>query len=651
MSDKILVIEDNPITRKLLLAALAADGFEVSAVGRAAEVDSALQAVAPDLVLLDLMLPDATGFDVLARLRATPGTERVPVLAVSGLADGDRILGAGFTDHLLKPIEPSRLVDRIRLHLRAAQGSRPGLQRILVVDDDPVQRKLTELTLGSCGFEVASAREAFEALTLAREFKPDVIVSDIVMPGVDGFQLCRAIRLEPELAGIPVVLASSRELDRADRDLGARAGASAMVTRTADLGDLTAAIREHVALRSCARTVTRPELPSNLHREVIGDLERQADRDADAARATRTWNALLAMLERVCDLPETSRDLGEFFDQLLAVLLDASWFSLGLIYTCDGGSLALRSDLGFSRTTSPGPGEFFGQPGMLHHVIDGQRPVALDRSSLSQTVHRLLAGAKVGSMLLVPLARRGTPLGIIVLASMNTTVPHGWLELTRAMAGPIVQAIAVMGMAAPIRPEPPLADVVDLMEPSDLARMANRDAVTGLLNRDRFMEVLDSRLAEARRYGTTGALVLIDLEQLGRASKLFGRAIWEAGLRSVSDTLASSTRGTDIRARLRDDQFGVILLHTSSAAAEICANKLLARLEATTVTCEGVTLPIGASIGVAVFSAQGASQREILATADDALYRAKLGGGRRVCVHDANDVVTRIDLADIAAQR
>jgi DNA-binding response OmpR family regulator len=230
MSEKILVVEDNPITRKLLQAALAADGFEVSAVARASEVDAALQGGAPDLVLLDLMLPDATGFDVLAQLRANPDTERVPVLAVSGLSDGDRILGAGFTDHLLKPIEPSQLVDRIRLHLRAAHSPRPAVQRVLVVDDDPVQCKLAELTLGSCGFAVASAREAFEALTLARDFKPDVIVSDIVMPGVDGVQLCRAIRLEPELSRVPVVLASSRELDRVDRDLGARAGASAMVT-------------------------------------------------------------------------------------------------------------------------------------------------------------------------------------------------------------------------------------------------------------------------------------------------------------------------------------------------------------------------------------------------------------------------------------
>lgn len=540
MPDKILVIEDNPITRKLLQVALAADGFEVSAVARASEVDGALQAGPPDLVLLDLVLPDATGFEVLARLRATPGTERVPVLAVSGLSDNDRILEAGFTDHLLKPIETSRLVDRIRLHLRAARGSRPGLQRV-------------------------------------------------------------------------------------------------------------PAIREHVALRSSARTVTRPELPSNLHREVIGDLERQAGRDADAVRGARRWSAMLGMLERVCELSETSHDAVAFHDQLLAVLLDASGFSLGLVYTCDGGAFALRSDLGLSRNAAPGPGDFFGHPGVLQHAIDGRQPVALDRTSASQTIQRLLAGARVGSMLLVPLARRGAPLGVIVLASLNTTLPPGWLELTRAMAGPIVQAITVMGMTAPIHAAPRLADVAGAMEPAALVRLANHDAVTGLLNRDRFMEALESRLAEARRYGTTGALALIDLEQLGHVNEPSGRAIREAVLRRVGDILASSTRDTDIRARLRDDQFGVILLHTTSATAEICANKLLARLEATTVTCEGVTLPIGASIGVAVFSAQGTSQHEILTSADDALYRAKLGSGRRVCVHDTNDVVTRLELADITA--
>ena len=116
----ILVVEDNTITRKLLRLALTAEGYAVieAADGRAA-LAAAGQSL-PDLILQDLILPDMDGFELLRRLRALPGGNELPILALSGFLS--RLVEAhsdegGFTALLVKPIQPSRLIDAIRIYL------------------------------------------------------------------------------------------------------------------------------------------------------------------------------------------------------------------------------------------------------------------------------------------------------------------------------------------------------------------------------------------------------------------------------------------------------------------------------------------------------------------------------------------------------
>jgi diguanylate cyclase (GGDEF)-like protein len=734
MPDKILVVDDNPITRKLMQVGLATEGFAVKAVGLARDIDEAIQAQPPDLVVLDLVLPDATGFDVLTKLRTTYTIEQLPVLAVTGVADEDRILAAGFTDHLLKPIEPGRLADRIRLHLSAVRKPRHGTRRVLVVDDNATQLKLVELHLGCLGFDVSISRDAFEAITLARDAKPDVIVSDIVMPGFDGFQLCRAVRGDAELVHIPVVLASSRQLDHGDRDLGMRAGATAIVARTPDLGDLIAAVREHTlsTIRACAGTW--PELPSTAHREAIEDLERQADRDARVAQVSRIWKAMLVVLERIGELGESPRDVVKILDDVLAGLLDALGFGLGLAYTREGDRFELRSQLGFSSARRPELVEFFGDLELLRRVTDDRKPIAFEQATVSQTGQALLARARVGSMLIAPLTRGDQRIGVIVLASLNPAVPPGWLDIAKAVTAPIAQAIAfstavrrpdadhrfhgihdslpdgvvvtdasqsivyanpaalrilgrpadsVVGrpvsayLSSSARPAEDevirlvrttdnlVVDIVaqtvvddptltlymlrDLTERTQLAtfaRLANHDPLTKLFNRRRFDEAFEPKLSEARRYGCGGALLLLDIDRLRMINHRFGSLVGDAVLRRVGQVLAATTRASDVLARLGDDDFAILLPHASSADAVRCARKILEHLVATPMSVEGTAIPIDASIGISVFPDHGTARQDIIAAADSALYRAKRGGLPRVCAHDVDDIVTRIEVPE-----
>lgn len=192
----ILVVEDNPTTRKMLRVALATEGYAVVEAADARAALAAAESALPDLILQDLILPDMDGLELLRRLRALPGGMELPILALSGFLS--RLEEAktdqdGFTALLVKPIEPSRLVDAIRVYLPqepAVATSRGEGRRLLVVDDDPVQVKLSRIHFSQLGFAVSVAGGASDALIAARSNRPDVILSDVFMPGSDGFDLC-----------------------------------------------------------------------------------------------------------------------------------------------------------------------------------------------------------------------------------------------------------------------------------------------------------------------------------------------------------------------------------------------------------------------------------------------------------------------------
>jgi signal transduction histidine kinase len=122
-----------------------------------------------------------------------------------------------------------------------APGAAPRARRILLVDDNPVQRKLGRLRLGDAGFVVDTAAGADDALRAARRAPPDAIMSDILMGDLDGFTLCRMLREEPSLRDVPIVLFSAHFDEHADRELAAAVGASAIIGRTPDFeGELAA---------------------------------------------------------------------------------------------------------------------------------------------------------------------------------------------------------------------------------------------------------------------------------------------------------------------------------------------------------------------------------------------------------------------------
>lgn len=446
---KILVVEDNPLTRKMLRLTLESDGYEVieAVDGRAAL--AAAERDGPALVLQDLILPDMNGFELVRQLRQLTGGA-IPILALSGFlnrVEDARGAEAGFSALLVKPIEPTRLLEVIRPYLPhdLGQAQTGAGRRVLVVDDDLVQLKLTRLHLAQLGFEVTPASSTLEALRAARAEPPDAVLSDALMPDLDGFQLCFELRKDAALAHVPVVLASAWYETTADRELAARVGANALVQKTPDLNGVLDAL--HAALKRGAPTLTEePGVEVRLEhaQAVIRQLERHLSASADLARRCTLQAAQISLLSGIADALALNADSQAALRDVLAATLDAAGISKGALFLRpDGGPLGLRHAIGFTAPEEAGLGSFFGQVSLLEDAVQRQSTLSIPSATFPDDAGRaLLQSMDAASAHVVPLVSEGRGVGAMVLCAKHTDVTNeDSIAFARAMGNQLAQSL------------------------------------------------------------------------------------------------------------------------------------------------------------------------------------------------------------------
>jgi two-component system cell cycle response regulator len=224
---RILIIEDNPANLELmvyLLNAFAHTPLEAHDGQAGLEV---ARREKPDLILCDLQLPDIEGYEVARQIRHDPDLRNVPLVAVTAYAmvgDRDKVLAAGFNGYITKPIAPETFVSQVEAFIQTAPHPTPSpihsIQvsaapkppkgaSILVVDDSPVNLELLRSILEPSGYEVQMAGRVSEALALARQAPPDLILADLHMPVEDGYDLLRAVKTDPQLEPIAIIILSA----------------------------------------------------------------------------------------------------------------------------------------------------------------------------------------------------------------------------------------------------------------------------------------------------------------------------------------------------------------------------------------------------------------------------------------------------------
>lgn len=211
-SGDVLVIEDDPSAVRLLREYLEAAGYPVRV---AATGESGLASIAerkPAAIILDVLLPGIDGWEVLRRLKANDGTRDVPVIIVTVVEEREVGLALGAADYLVKPIHREALLGCLARYV--VTGSAAGQhRRVLVVDDEAGALALIRAALEPEGYEVVTAQGGRAALDWASgDQLVDLVVCDLVMPEIDGFEVIAALKRERRTAAVPIVVCTAHDL-------------------------------------------------------------------------------------------------------------------------------------------------------------------------------------------------------------------------------------------------------------------------------------------------------------------------------------------------------------------------------------------------------------------------------------------------------
>lgn len=249
---KILVVDDERVIATTLAAILDQQGYETATAFSGEEAVELAARFQPDVLLSDVRMSGMNGVDAAIAIRGF--LPHCAVLLVSGHASTVDVLGdaraRGFYFELWpKPIAPAALLEKLRALLAGIPGAAPT---ILNVDDNDINRYAVTRMLTRFGFTVHEAESGAAAIELARSAKPDLVLLDIHLPDMSGFDVCDKLKSLPETAHIPIVHLTNTARDDESRAMALRLGASEYVTHPVDPDALFCLLRRLTRRAACA---------------------------------------------------------------------------------------------------------------------------------------------------------------------------------------------------------------------------------------------------------------------------------------------------------------------------------------------------------------------------------------------------------------
>jgi signal transduction histidine kinase/CheY-like chemotaxis protein len=210
----VVVVEDDRRSFDLLRVYLEGVGARVVSARDGEEGLDTVRRLSPAGVVLDILLPGIDGWEVLARLKADSATAPIPVVVVSMLDERGRGFALGAAEYLVKPVSKDQLL--AALYRAAAIPERK--HTVVAIDDDPLAIELVRASLEPEGWTVLGAATGQEGLALIRERQPSAVLLDLLMPGMDGFEVVEALRADPGTKSVPVVILTSKSMTQQDKD-------------------------------------------------------------------------------------------------------------------------------------------------------------------------------------------------------------------------------------------------------------------------------------------------------------------------------------------------------------------------------------------------------------------------------------------------
>jgi two-component system cell cycle response regulator len=444
--------------------------------------------------------------------------------------------------------------------------------RILIVDDVPANTRLLEAKLSAEYYQVASAKDGFEALRMALDWQPDLILLDVMMPGMDGFECCRRLKEDPTTLHIPVVMVTALG-EPAERLRGLESGADDFLTKPVEYETLMARVRSLVRLK---RLLDEWRARGETARALGLTSESVAPPSVAGARAlvVDDWDlgaqTIQQALGRDGIIAGRARTGAEATELTAAIPFDLIVLSLSLI---EEDPLRLASSLRAADATHEVPMLLVAEPEERDNILRGFDLGANDWLVLPLDENELRARAR------------------------NQIRRKVYQDRLRADFGTALE-------------------------------MALIDPLTGLYNQRYLMRHLRGLLESGQNHEL--AVLMIDVDHFKSVNDEFGHATGDQALRAVADVLRGNTRVFDSLARYGGEEFVVVMPGTGAADAALAAERLRSAVEATPCTwAPGKPSGLTVSIGVACIAQHPGTPEALLHAADLALYAAKRAGRNR----------------------
>jgi diguanylate cyclase (GGDEF)-like protein len=475
---------------------------------------------------------------------------------------------------------------------------------VLVVDDEPDILTLNRMVLEQAGFQVVTAGNGVDAIQKAIDFTPDVIVLDVMMPRMNGYQVCRLLKNDRRTAAIPIIICTVKSLET-EKLYAYTSGADEYLVKPFEREDLVALVRKSLKGREYRQGVSlqEGEVPRTRTStdSILSDVNSLLDR--------RLME--LTILQALTKTLSSTLALNDVLREIQAGLLGLGYPNARILLLKGKGMLeeTLPSDSPIIVDSSKYP--------LLSKVVGRNEVFILEAEQAARSIPvELQKVMHAQTLLFVPIHAKGRPIGLLIVENtpgqaMNRNQEEFLLTLA-SQAGLAIEN-------------------ANLYERT--LQLSITDGLTEIYNYRFFRQRLEEEVARSKRYGCALGLLILDIDHFKGFNDRYGHLVGDEILKNVARILKANTRDVDVVARYGGEEFAILLNEIDLKEAVVYAERIREAVEDFMLALpDGARAGVTVSLGVAVCQSGNIEEKEFIRRADQALYRAKEMGRNRVCV-------------------